>query len=131
MSNYRDIIHLFRAVSNIAYNYEGYDRNSFIVEGSRRLASVIERSFFPEDNCYWIAKCILPHSRYRLSLIRAINHHFDASFAELMHNLVIDLYDITRNYTPEREGADNPYFCRIITTPNEQFTTFFPEDSRT
>lgn len=130
MSNYRDTIHLFREVSRIAYNYEGYDRDSYIVRGSRRLADMIEGGLFPEENCHWIAKCILPHSRYHLGLIRAINHHFDASFAELMRNLVINLYDATQNYIPEREGVDNPYFHRIITTPSEQFTTFFPrEDS--
>jgi hypothetical protein len=128
MSNYRDIIHLFREVSRIAFNYEGYTRNSFIVEGSRRLASMIERGFFPEEYCHWIAKCIVPHRRYCLGLFRAINHHFDASFAELIRNLVVSLYDVTRNYTPEREGTDNPNFCRIITTPSEQFTTFFPGD---
>ena len=126
MSDYRDIIHIFREVSRIAYEYEGYNRNSYIVEGSRRLASMIEGGFFPEENCHWIAKSILPHNRYHIRLFYAINHHFDASFAELMQILVHSLVDVTRNYTPEREGMDNPYFHRIFTTPGEQFTTFFP-----
>ena len=129
MSNYRDIVHAFRQVSRIAYEYEGYARNSYIVEGSRRLASMIERGFFPEENCHWIAKCILPHNIYHFGLFRAINHHFDASFAELIHILVFKLYVVTRDYTPEREGTDNPHFRRIITTPSEPFTTFFPGDT--
>src|ERR1700761_2865348 len=126
MSNYRDIIHLFREVSRIAYEHEGYARDSYIVEGSRRLASMIERGFFPEENCHWIAKCIVPHSRYRLGLIHAIGYHFDADFACLMGILITKLYEVTCNYTPEREGTDNSHFVRIITTPSEQFTTFFP-----
>ena len=129
MSNYRDIIHAFREVSIIAREYEGYSNTSFIVEGTRRLASMIERGFFPEETCHWIAKCIIPHNRYHLGLFRAIDYHFDPIFAELMRILVCKLLEVTRNYTPEREGGDNPHFCRIITTPSEQFTTFFPGDT--
>jgi hypothetical protein len=43
-----------------------------------------------------------------------------------MKELIVMLYEVTRNYIPEREGIDNSHFCRIITTPGEQFTTFFP-----
>src|ERR1043165_8864311 len=129
MPHYRDIVHLFREVSRIACYYEGYSRYSYIVEGSRRLASMIERGFFPEENCHWIAKSILPTNRTHLALIRATEYHFDADFACLMRNLVIKLHEITQSYTPEREGSFNWHFQRIITTPSEQFTTFFPGNS--
>src|ERR1044072_4529832 len=129
MPHYRDIVHLFREVSRIACNYEGYSRYSYIVEGSRRLASMIERGFFPEENCHWIAKSILPTNRTHLALIRATEYHFDADFACLMRNLVIKLHEITQSYTSEREGSFNRHFQRIITIPSEQFTTFFPGNS--
>src|ERR1051325_5893826 len=129
MPHYRDIVHLFREVSRIACNYEGYSRYSYIVEGSRRLASMIERGFFPEENCHWIAKSILPTNRTHLALIRATEYHFDADFACLMRNLVIKVHEITQSYTPEREGVSNRHFQRIITTPGEEFTTFFPGNS--
>ena len=126
MPHYRDIVHLFREVSRIAYSYEGYSRYSYIVEGSRRLASMIERGLFPEENCHWIAKSILPTNTTHLALIRATEYHFDADFACLMRNLIIKLHEIIQSYTPEREGFSNQHFQRIITTPSEQFTTFFP-----
>ena len=126
MSNHRDISHAFREVSRIAYEFEGYNRNSFIVEGSRRLASMIERGFFPEETCHWIAKSILPHNRCHLGLLHAIEYHFDPDFAEVMRLLVFKLSEVARTYIPEREGTDNPNFSRIITTPSRQFTTFFP-----
>src|SRR5687767_13600822 len=43
-----------------------------------------------------------------------------------MKELIVKLYEVTCNYIPEREGVDNHHFHRIITTPSEQFTTFFP-----
>lgn len=126
---YRDTVHLLREVSRIAHAYEGYARNSYIVEGSRRLASMIERGFWPEETWHWIASSIVPNYRGYRYLSEYIHNHFDADFESLLQELLSDLYSVSQRYTPERDGVPNLEFQRIFTTPEDEFVTLFPGDN--
>lgn len=126
---YRDTVHLLREVSRIAHAYEGYASNSYIVEGSRRLASMIERGFWPEETWHWIASSIVPNYRRYRYLSEYIHNHFDADFESLLQELLSNLYSVSRRYTPERDGVPNLELQRIFTTPEDAFITFFPGDN--
>lgn len=125
MLTYSELADLLREISMKLYMYNGYALDSFAVAGSVRLAMLIDTGLFPAENCYWVAKSIVPDINAYTSLMHIIEQRFDVVPACIMYNLLDHLCIIALDYQPEREGIPNPEFRRIFSTPEEEFTTFF------
>ena len=125
MLTYNELADLLREIAMKLYVYNGYALDSFVVAGSVRLAMLIDTGLFPAENCHWVAKSIVPNINAYTSLIHNIEQRFDVMPACIMYNLLDQLFIISLDYQPEREGIPNPEFRRIFSTPEEEFTTFF------
>jgi len=125
MLTYNELADLLREIAMKLYVYNGYALDSFVVAGSVRLAMLIDTGLFPAENCHWVAKSIVPNINVYTSLIHIIEQRFDVIPACIMYNLLDQLFIISLDYQPEREGIPNPEFRRIFSTPEEEFTTFF------
>ncbi len=125
MLTYNELADLLREIAMKLYVYNGYALDSFVVAGSVRLAMLIDTGLFPAENCHWVAKSIVPNINVYTSLMHNIEQRFDVIPACIMYNLLDQLFIISLDYQPEREGIPNPEFRRIFSTPEEEFTTFF------
>ena len=120
MAEYREACEIINAIS-MTGALENYSPNSYIVEGAFQLANIIINSLFPEETCYWIAESITSDSSW-YRYIYIINEDLRHLFRSLMGILLRTVQD----YSPESEGIPNPEFIKIITTPEDEFATFFP-----
>src|ERR1051325_11466397 len=125
MLTYNELADLLREIAMKLYVYNGYALDSFVVAGSARLAMLIDTGLFPAENCHWVAKSIVPNINAYTSLIHIIEQRFDVIPACIMYNLLDQLFIISLDYQPEREGIPNPEFRRIFSTREEEFTTLF------
>jgi hypothetical protein len=122
MAEYREACAILNAIS-VAGAMENYNSNSYIVEGAFQLANIIINSPFPEETCYWVAKSIISNDAWmQYMYIRNEN------LQTLLHILFGILLRTVRDYSPESEGISNPEFIKIITTPEDEFVTFFPRN---
>jgi hypothetical protein len=120
MAEYREACEILNVIS-MTGALENYNPNSYIVKGAFQLANMIINSIFPEETCHWIAESITSNNSWN-QYIYIINEDLRHLFRRLMGILLRTV----RDYSPEREGIPNPEFVKIITTPEDEFVTFFP-----